>query len=107
MLGLNADTQGDEAAARAARHGWTWPQAKLGYPAGWEVRQKFAAYQLPSIWLIGPDSRVIARDLRGAAIKETVSLRPPEQLIGCSAGRVWANPDHDLLPARSKPDDSK
>lgn len=76
MLGLNADTQGDEAAARAARHGWTWPQAKLGYPAGWEVRQKFAAYQLPSIWLIGPDGRVVARDLKGAAIKEAVAALP-------------------------------
>jgi RNA polymerase sigma factor (sigma-70 family) len=76
MLGLNADTQGDEAAARAARHGWTWPQAKLGDPVGWEVRQKFAAYQLPSIWLIGPDGRVVARDLRGAAIKEAVAALP-------------------------------
>jgi hypothetical protein len=41
MLGVNLDTQGDEAAARAAGHGWTWPQAKreagppgrLGRPA--------------------------------------------------------------------------
>ncbi len=73
MLGLNADTQGDEAAARAAAHGWTWPQAKLGYPAGWELRRKFTAYQLPSIWLIGPDGRVVARDLKGAAIKEAVA----------------------------------
>jgi hypothetical protein len=73
MLGMNSDTQGDEAKTRVAQHGWNWLQAKLGYPAGWEVRKKYGAYDLPSIWLIGPDGRVIARDLRGAAIKETVS----------------------------------
>ena len=73
MLGMNADTQGDEAKTRVAEYGWTWLQAKLGYPAGWELRQKYGAYDLPSIWLIGPDAKVIARDLRGAAIKDTVS----------------------------------
>jgi hypothetical protein len=33
------------------------------------------AYQvgLPSIWLIGPDGRIVARDLRDEAIKELVS----------------------------------
>ena len=93
--------------AWVAQYGWRWLQAKLGYPAGWEVRQKYGAYNLPSIWLIGPDSTVIAKDLRGAAIKETVSRALQSNLSGCSAGRVWANPDRDLLPARSKPDDSK
>ncbi len=73
MIGLNTDTQGNEAATRAAQYGWTWPQAKLGYAAGWELRQKYAAYALPSIWLIGPDSKVIARDLRDGAIEETVT----------------------------------
>ncbi len=29
-------------------------------------------YMVTSIWLLGPDGKVIARDLRGAAIKETV-----------------------------------
>ncbi len=73
MLGLNADTQGDEARARAAQHGWSWPQVRLGGMTGWDLRQKYGAYDLPSIWLIGPDGRVIARDLRGAAIKEAVA----------------------------------
>ncbi len=73
MLGLNADTQGNEAKNRVAEYGWSWLQAKLGYPAGWELRQKYGAYNLPSVWLIGPDGKVIARDLKGAAIKETVS----------------------------------
>jgi hypothetical protein len=63
----------NEATSRAAQYGWTWPQAKLGYPAGWELRQKYAAYDLPSIWLIGPDGKVIARDLKDGAIEETVT----------------------------------
>ena len=43
----------------------------------WEFRQLYGTYTFYSIWLIGPDGKVIARDLRGAAIKETVdrSLR--------------------------------
>jgi hypothetical protein len=28
---------------------------------------------IPSIWLIGPDGKVIAKDLRGAQIKTTVA----------------------------------
>jgi beta-lactamase regulating signal transducer with metallopeptidase domain/peroxiredoxin len=73
MLGLNADTQGDEAKTRAAQYGWTWLQAKLGSSAGWELRQKYGAYTLPSIWLIGRDGKVVARDLRDGAIFETVA----------------------------------
>jgi len=72
MLGLISDTQGDEAKTRIAQYGWSWLQAKLGYGDGWSLRQKYGAYDLPSIWLIGRDGKVIARDLRGAAIKETV-----------------------------------
>jgi hypothetical protein len=73
MLGVNVDTQGSQAAARAARHGWTWPQARLGFPESWTLRGQFGAYRLPSIWLIGPDGRVVARDLKGAAVKEAVA----------------------------------
>jgi hypothetical protein len=74
-LGLNADTEGDEAKTRVSEYGWGWRQAKLAFPDGWDVRLKYGAYSLPSIWLIGPDGRVIARDLSGAAIKETVARR--------------------------------
>ena len=73
MVGLNADTQGNEAATRAAQYGWTWPQARLGSTAGWELRRKYGAYDLPSIWLIGPDAKVIARDLKDGTIEETVT----------------------------------
>ena len=73
MLGLNVDRQGDEAKTRASQYGWNWPQAKLDSSTSWELRQKYGAYELPSIWLIGPDGKVIARDLRDGAIAETVT----------------------------------
>jgi hypothetical protein len=72
VLGLNFDTQGDEAKSRVAQYGWSWIQAKPGFPDGWNLRQKYGAYDLPSIWLIGRDGKVIARDLKAAAIKVTV-----------------------------------
>jgi hypothetical protein len=42
-------------------------------------RQKYWAYEFPSIWPIGPDGRVIARDLSGAAIKEAVARALPDR----------------------------
>jgi hypothetical protein len=73
MLGVNCDMQGDEAKSRAAEYGWSWLQTGPGVPSFWELRQKYNAYDLPSIWLVGPDGRVVAKDLKGAAIKEAVS----------------------------------
>jgi hypothetical protein len=46
---------------------------KRGDPYGWTIRSRCAAYRLPSIWLVGPDGRVVARDFEGAAIKQAVA----------------------------------
>ena len=72
MLGVNCDIQGHDAKSRAAEYGWSWLQAEPHQPFQWELRQQYAAYDLPSIWLIGRDGKVIAGNLKGAAIKETV-----------------------------------
>ncbi len=74
MLGVSCDMQGDEAKSRIAELGWSWLQAKphSRSSSSWDLRQKYAAYDLPSIWLIRRDGKVVAGDLKGAAIKEAV-----------------------------------
>jgi hypothetical protein len=72
MLGVICDTRDDEARTRIAELGWSWLQVKPDTQSGWDLRQKYNAYELPAIWLFGRDGKVIAGNLRGAAIKETV-----------------------------------
>ena len=72
MLGVNCDNQGDEAKSRVAEYQWSWLQTKPGFASNWNLREQFGSYDLPSIWLIGRDGKVVAGNLRGAAIKETV-----------------------------------
>ena len=37
------------------------------------VAASYDVQALPAIWLIGPDGRVVARDLRGPGIRATVA----------------------------------
>jgi peroxiredoxin len=73
MLGINCDSWGrDDAIARVAEYRWNWLQGKPANHSLWTLRQQYGAYDLPSIWLIGRGGKVIAADLKGAAIKEAV-----------------------------------
>jgi hypothetical protein len=37
-----------------------------------DVPERYGEWGIPSIWLIGPDGKVVARDLRGEGIKKAV-----------------------------------
>lgn len=36
------------------------------------IREAYGIRAIPSIWLVGPDGKIVARDLRGKALREAV-----------------------------------
>jgi len=55
-----------------ARASGGWPLAELSDPKEWAFQEAYGTYTLTSIWLIGPDGKVIGRDLEGATINEAM-----------------------------------
>jgi thiol-disulfide isomerase/thioredoxin len=70
MVGLSMDQ--DKAAPKGYvdKNALGWHQAYLGPDS--KVATEFGVRGIPSIWLIGPDGKVVAKDLRGDAIKAAV-----------------------------------
>jgi len=72
MLALSLDRTPAGAATYTKQNTMIWPQGFL--PGGFDdsVTQAFAVHGIPSIWLIGPDGKVLAKDLRGDAIQTAI-----------------------------------
>jgi thiol-disulfide isomerase/thioredoxin len=73
MIGLDLDDRPAAARPFVEARGMRWHQGFLGPWANSSVAASFDIQGLPSIWLIGPDGRVLARDLRGPAIRAKVA----------------------------------
>jgi len=73
MIGLSLDQ--NEAAPRnyVERNALGWRQAFLGSFGEAKLPTEYGVNGIPSIWLIGPDGNVVAKDLRGEAIKEAIA----------------------------------
>jgi hypothetical protein len=50
-----------------------WTQVFLGDWGQDRVTKDFEVGAIPSIWLIGPDGKIISRNLRGPKIKEAAA----------------------------------
>ena len=73
MISLSLDNSSDDPKNYAQTNGMVWTQCFLG---DWDkdtVTKDYGVRGIPSIWLIGPDGKVIAKDLRGDAIKSAVT----------------------------------
>jgi RNA polymerase sigma factor (sigma-70 family) len=74
MIGLNEDFAPEAMNWCVARHDLAWEQRYLGSSdAPNPIAAAFGVQYLPSIFLIGPDGRVIAKDLEGDRIKQAVA----------------------------------
>ena len=74
MIGLSMDATADISKRYAARHGLAFDQRHLG--AGDDPNRVAAAFGVrypPQILLIGPDGRVVAKDLEGDGIAQAVA----------------------------------
>jgi thiol-disulfide isomerase/thioredoxin len=73
MISISMDEKSEDARSYTDKNGMGWNQA---YQAGqWQAPmvQAYCVRSIPSIWLIGPDGRIIAKNLRGDAIKAAVA----------------------------------
>ncbi|WP_345686307.1 TlpA disulfide reductase family protein [Novipirellula caenicola] len=73
MIGLSVDQSFDlpqallDETPAAYRQGW------VGDPERHEkIFEAYGIQSIPSIWLIGPDGKIVARDLRGEALRDAV-----------------------------------
>jgi thiol-disulfide isomerase/thioredoxin len=73
MIGLSLDESTEAPKAYVAKNGLAWTQAFLGRGGTSPATADFGVEGIPSIWLIGPDGRVVAKDLRGESIKAVVA----------------------------------
>ena len=73
VIGISQDRTPDKPLAYAATHQLPWRQAFVGFdrePGG--VLDQYDVDGIPSLWLIGPDGRILAKGLRGERIGSAV-----------------------------------
>lgn len=72
MMGLSLDQDKEKPIAYAKEKGTGWIDGFLGDWGKDEVTKKYGVRGIPSIWLIGPDGKVVAKELRGEGILQAV-----------------------------------
>ena len=80
MIGLSMDSSPNEPRRYAQSKEAKWINGFIG---GWNAQEVSKAYRvhgIPQILLIGPDGKIIAKDLRGDGIRAAVAkaLKPPQ-----------------------------
>jgi hypothetical protein len=79
MISLSLDKEAKTPKKFAASHDIKWIQGFLGNWSSDKVTGAYGVYGIPAISLIGPDGKVIASNLRGTKIKDTVAAALAEQ----------------------------
>ncbi len=73
MISLSLDTEQEAPKKFARNHAIPWKQCFLGDWSKDKVTLSYGVYGIPSIFLIGPDGKILATHLRGAKIKDAVA----------------------------------
>jgi peroxiredoxin len=73
MIGLSLDKSKEAPRSYVEKNGLRWTQGFLGDWAKSKVPEDYGVSGIPAIWLIGPDGRIVAKDLRGKGIRKAVA----------------------------------
>ncbi len=73
MIGLSLDGRAETAAKFAKTNAMEWTQGFLGDWSKTSVPSQYSVEGIPAAILIGPDGKILARDLRGPQIKVAVA----------------------------------
>jgi protocatechuate 3,4-dioxygenase beta subunit/peroxiredoxin len=73
IIGVNLFGSTDDTKAYTQKYGLSWTSATLNDRSAASPMQTYGIQQLPSILLIGPDGKVIAKHLHGDAIKTALT----------------------------------
>jgi hypothetical protein len=74
MLGITYDLDVDRPKTLVAQRGWDWLNARVSWDVWDKLLDEYALPRFGSVWLLGPDGKVLARDLRGDAIKGAAAM---------------------------------
>lgn len=72
LLAVSLDDKPEIVERYVERHGHPWPQWWLGKDRGWEMVRAYGRRGIPSIFLIGPDGRLLTGSIRGTSMVQTV-----------------------------------
>jgi thiol-disulfide isomerase/thioredoxin len=72
FVSLSLDNKADTALKFVEKQQMTWPQGFLGEWSKATLPNDYGVRGIPSVWLIGPDGKIVARDLRGATVKTAI-----------------------------------
>jgi hypothetical protein len=72
LVGLSCNNTAKIAAEYVEASGLTWQQAHVG-PVSSSIPTQYAVRNLPARFLIGPDGRVLAKDLKGDDLPKAIS----------------------------------
>jgi beta-lactamase regulating signal transducer with metallopeptidase domain/thiol-disulfide isomerase/thioredoxin/protocatechuate 3,4-dioxygenase beta subunit len=72
FVSLSLDQTRDAPLEFVAREKLTWTQGYLGKWEQTNVPNEYGVLGIPAVFLIGPDGKLLAKDLRGAQIKEAI-----------------------------------
>lgn len=72
MISVSLDQEASAPRDFATRNGLGWKHGHLGAKQE-QIMQSFGVRGIPSVWLIGPDGKVIAKNLRGEGTREAVA----------------------------------
>jgi peroxiredoxin/uncharacterized GH25 family protein len=78
MLGLSLDPDAKAPREYASKNQLGWTMGFLGDWSKTELPAKYGVNGIPCIFLIGPDGKILARDLRGDSIRSTVANNLPK-----------------------------
>ena len=73
MIGLSLDPEAAAPRNYTKKNEIGWTQGFLGEWSKSDVPDRFGVQGIPAIFLIGPDGKIIAKDLRGDAIKAAIA----------------------------------
>jgi peroxiredoxin len=73
MIGLSLDQAKEAPRLYADKQSLPWIQGFLGEWSSTKIPDEYGVRGIPSIWLIGPDGTILARDLNGEQIKTAVA----------------------------------
>lgn len=91
LVGLNCDQTPDVGAKYVAKNELTWIQGFGGY-LGERLTQNYKVSAIPATFLIGPDGRILARNLRGPALKEAVQAALKDSALFARADKATRSP---------------
>ncbi len=101
VLSVSFDKEAATAKSYAARQGMSWPQIWAEKADKGPLAERYAVGGIPATFLIGPDGKLVGKDLRGEKLIETVRTEirklkapptveegQPEKADGAKAGKA-------------------